>query len=113
MTKTQKQRDKQIRQVLTIACENIKQTDFGFAYLTHTVDLNNEANTLKVQCYFNDDLAYQKSELHFDALKNEITQQLATIGLAIKSSEHFVFSRLTFVRLVCVCLKAIIGQIIF
>lgn len=86
MTKTQKQRDKQIRQVLIIACENIKQTDFGFAYLTHTVDLNNEANTLKVQCYFNDDLAYQKSELHFDALKNEITQQLATIGLAIKAA---------------------------
>ena len=38
MTKTQKLRDKQIRQALTNACEQIKTIHYGFAYLTHTID---------------------------------------------------------------------------
>ena len=45
MTKTQKLRDKQIRQALTNACEQIKTIHYGFAYLTHTIDLKNEASS--------------------------------------------------------------------
>jgi hypothetical protein len=84
MTKTQKQRDKHIRQALTVACEKIKKTVFGFMYLTHTVDLNNEANTLKVTCYFKDDTAYHHAESQFNTLIQIITEQLFSIGLVIK-----------------------------
>ncbi|WP_372762649.1 hypothetical protein [Pseudoalteromonas sp.] len=84
MTKTQKQRDKQIRHALTAACEQIKSTLTGFAYLTHTVDLNNEANSIKVTCYFDDELAYQQHQAQLDTLKKVIVAQLAQINLPIK-----------------------------
>ncbi|ATG80036.1 hypothetical protein [Pseudoalteromonas sp. 1_2015MBL_MicDiv] len=90
MTKTQKQRDKQIRSVLTIACETIKETVFGFHYLTHSVDLNNETNTLKVQCYFNDDIALESATPQLDELKDIILNQLASIKLNIKPA-HILF----------------------
>jgi len=84
MTKTQRQRDKKIRQVLTAACETIKHSVSDFSYLTHSIDLNNESNTLKVSCYFSSDLAYQSAEPQFNELIHIITSKLASIGLAIK-----------------------------
>ena len=72
MTKTQKQRDKHIRLALTNACEAIKESVIGFDYLTHTIDLNNEANTLKVQCYFNDDIALESAKPQLNELTNII-----------------------------------------
>ncbi|WP_445322882.1 hypothetical protein [Pseudoalteromonas sp. SCSIO_11900] len=41
MTKAQKQLDKRIRQQLTLACEQIKDTVEDFSFLTHSADLNN------------------------------------------------------------------------
>ncbi|TMN84626.1 MULTISPECIES: hypothetical protein [unclassified Pseudoalteromonas] len=90
MTKTQKQRDKQIRAALTKACESIKDSVAGFSYLTHTVDLNNEANTLKVNCYFEDTIALNNADSEIEHLKSIILTQLASIKLPIKPS-HIVF----------------------
>ena len=83
MTKTQKQRDKQIRLALTNACEAIKEMVIGFDYLTHTVDLNNEVNTLKVQCYFIDEIAREDAKPQLDELTQIILSQLAAIQLNV------------------------------
>ena len=90
MTKTQKQRDKQIRAALTKACESIKDSVTDFAYLTHTVDLNNEANTLKVNCYFEYTIALNNADSEIEHLKSIIITQLAGIKLTIKPT-HIVF----------------------
>jgi len=91
MTKTQKQRDKQIRLALTNACEAIKETVTGFDYLTHTIDLNNEANTLKVKCYFNDEIALEDAKPLLDELTAIILNELAVIKLNAKPA-HISFS---------------------
>ncbi|MBH0055935.1 hypothetical protein I6F65_03090 [Pseudoalteromonas sp. SWXJZ94C] len=90
MTKTQKLRDKQIRLALTVACETIKETVFGFDYLTHTVDLNNEASTLKVMCYFNDEIALENAKPQLGDLADIILKQLASIKLNVKPA-HISF----------------------
>jgi hypothetical protein len=91
MTKTQKQRDKHIRLALTNACEAIKESVIGFDYLTHTIDLNNEANTLKVQCYFNDDIALESAKPQLNELTNIIFKELTSIKLNAKPA-HISFS---------------------
>ncbi|MBB1347656.1 MULTISPECIES: hypothetical protein [Pseudoalteromonas] len=90
MTKTQKQRDKHIRLALTNACEAIKESVIGFDYLTHTIDLNNEANTLKVQCYFIDEVAREDAKPQLDELTQIILSQLAAIKLNAKPA-HISF----------------------
>ena len=90
MTKTQKQRDKQIRLALTNACEAIKEMVIGFDYLTHIVDLNNEVNTLKVQCYFIDEIAREDAKPQLDELTQIILSQLAAIKLNAKPA-HISF----------------------
>ena len=90
MTKTQKQRDKHIRLALTNACEAIKESVIGFDYLTHTIDLNNEANTLKVRCYFNDDIALESAKPQLNELTNIILKELMSIKLNAKPS-HISF----------------------
>ena len=90
MTKTQKQRDKHIRLALTNACEAIKESVIGFDYLTHTIDLNNEANTLKVQCYFIDEIAREDAKPQLDELTQIILSQLAAIKLNAKPA-HISF----------------------
>ncbi|BED91303.1 MULTISPECIES: hypothetical protein [unclassified Pseudoalteromonas] len=87
MTKTQKLRDKQIRQALTNACEQIKATHYGFAYLTHTVDLKNEAKSLKISCYFEDDVAYHDTEAHFSQLVDIINAELSKISLPVAAKQ--------------------------
>ena len=87
MTKTQKLRDKQIRQALTTACESIKHSYFGFAYLTHTIDFKNETKTLKVMCYFEDDTAYRENETHFTQMMDIITAELSKINLPIAAKQ--------------------------
>ncbi|KPZ60536.1 hypothetical protein AN391_00148 [Pseudoalteromonas sp. P1-13-1a] len=87
MTKTQKLRDKQIRQALTHACEQIKATHYGFAYLTHTIDLNNEAKSLKISCYFEDDIAYHDAEAHFSQLVDIINAELSKISLSVAANQ--------------------------
>jgi hypothetical protein len=91
MTKTQKLRDKQIRLALTKACETIKAATWGFDYLTHTVDLSNEQNTLKVQCYFIDNSALEDAKPQLDQLTAMILKQLASIKLHVKPA-HISFS---------------------
>ncbi|WP_165725536.1 hypothetical protein [Pseudoalteromonas sp. SA25] len=91
MTKTQKQRDKHIRLALTNSCEAIKESVIGFDYLTHTIDLNNEANTLKVQCYFNDDIALESAKPQLNELTNIILKELTSIKLNAKPA-HISFS---------------------
>ena len=86
MTKTQKQRDKQIRLVLTNACENIKAIVDGFAYLTYTINLNDEVNTLTVRCYFNDALALDEASPQLTKLADIILTELRSIKLIIKPS---------------------------
>ena len=90
MTKTKKQRDKHIRLALTNACEAIKESVIGFDYLTHTIDLNNEANTLKVQCYFIDEVAREDAKPQLDELTQIILSQLAAIKLNAKPA-HISF----------------------
>ena len=90
MTKTQKQRDKHIRLALTNACEAIKEMVIDFDYLTHTVDLNNEVNTLKVQCYFIDEVAREDAKPQLDELTQIILSQLAAIKLNAKPA-HISF----------------------
>ncbi|WP_405598080.1 MULTISPECIES: hypothetical protein [unclassified Pseudoalteromonas] len=92
MTKTQKQREKQIRLALTVACEAIKETVVGFNYLTHTVDLSNEESTLKVQCYFNNDIALVAAKPQLDELADIIFTELASIKLNIKPAQILFFA---------------------
>ena len=87
MTKTQKLRDKQIRQALTNACEQIKATHYGFAYLTHTIDLKNEAKSLNISCYFEDDIAYNDTEAHFSQLVDIIHAELSKISLPVAAKQ--------------------------
>ncbi|MEL0631546.1 hypothetical protein V6237_02095 [Pseudoalteromonas carrageenovora] len=87
MTKTQKLRDKQIRQALTTACESIKHAYPGFAYLTHTIDFKNETKSLKVKCYFEDDTAYHESETHLNQIVDIITAELGKINLPVTTKQ--------------------------
>ena len=87
MTKTQKLRDKQIRQALTNACEQIKATHDGFAYLTHTIDLKNEAKSLNISCYFEDDITYNDTEAHFSQLVDIINAELSKISLPVAAKQ--------------------------
>ncbi|TMP03734.1 hypothetical protein CWC11_13135 [Pseudoalteromonas sp. S3178] len=87
MTKTQKLRDKQIRHALTTACESIKHSYPGFAYLTHTIDFKNETKSLKVKCYFADDTAYHESETHLNQITDIITAELGKINLPITAKQ--------------------------
>lgn len=87
MTKTQKLRDKQIRHALTTACESIKHSYPGFAYLTHTIDFKNETKSLKVKCYFADDTAYHESETHLNQIIDIITAELGKINLPIAAKQ--------------------------
>lgn len=54
MKKTHKKLDNQIRQALTIACEEIKDSFDEFSWLTHRVDFNKLPQSLHVSCYFHD-----------------------------------------------------------
>ena len=46
--------------------------------LTHTIDLNNEANTLKVKCYFNDEIALEDAKPQLDELTAIILNELSS-----------------------------------
>ncbi|MBQ4798775.1 hypothetical protein J8L73_06480 [Pseudoalteromonas sp. MMG006] len=87
MTKTQKLRDKQIRQALTTACDSIKHAYPGFAYLTHTIDFKNETKSLKVKCYFEDDMAYHESETHLNQIVDIITAEVGKINLPVTTKQ--------------------------
>lgn len=83
MTKTEKRLDNTLRKALTAACENIKNNCSGFAYLTHDVDLKKPAGSLKVTCYFIDELALSEanSKQQLPAFENEIKGQLSVINI--------------------------------
>ena len=87
MTKTQKKRDKQIRLVLTNACENIKKIVKGFAYLTHTINFNDEEKTLTVRCYFDNPLALDAVSPLLTQLVDIILAELRGIKLIIKPNQ--------------------------
>ncbi|WP_028834596.1 MULTISPECIES: hypothetical protein [unclassified Pseudoalteromonas] len=88
MTKTQKQLDKRIRQQLTLACEQIKDTVEDFSFLTHSADLNNLPSKFKVSCYFIDDIALEqaKQKNQLDYIEQLICNALASLNIHIKAN---------------------------
>ncbi|MBQ4833356.1 hypothetical protein J8L70_08915 [Pseudoalteromonas sp. MMG010] len=87
MTKTQKLRDKQIRQALTRACDAIKLQHSEFDFLTHSVDLKNEMRTLKVSCFFTDTQALNCAQEQPQCITDVIIEQLSAIKLSIKPTQ--------------------------
>ncbi len=91
MTKTQKQFDKVLRVNLTRACEEIKDELSEFSWLTHEIDLSKPTTSLKLSCYFKDQLALEQATKNQDTqlVKNIISKKLASIDLTVKK---FIFS---------------------
>ncbi|WP_428612863.1 Fis family transcriptional regulator [Shewanella sp.] len=52
MTKTDKKRDKALREQLTLMCVEAKECFAGFQWLTHQVDYGRFPSSLKVICVF-------------------------------------------------------------
>ncbi|MFV7784552.1 Fis family transcriptional regulator [Shewanella marisflavi] len=52
MTKTDKKRDKALRELLTLMCVEAKECFAGFQWLTHQVDYGRFPSSLKVICVF-------------------------------------------------------------
>jgi len=83
MTKTEKRLDQALRKALTLACENIKDQYSNFNHLTHEVNLKKPANTLRVSCYFIDELALSdaNTQQHLPLIEREINQQLSVLAI--------------------------------
>ena len=76
MKKTHKKIDNQLRQALTSACEEIKDTFEKFSWLTHEVNFDNYPQSLQVHCYF----------VNYDSMLECTEQRLDNdIGNIIKS----------------------------
>lgn len=54
MTKTDKKKDKLIRELLTDVCESEKQGVTGFMWLTHQVNFKQFPQSLIISCAFSD-----------------------------------------------------------
>ena len=83
MTKTEKRLDGTLRKALTLACENIKYRYSYFNHLTHEVNLKRPENTLRVTCYFVDELALSDadSQQSLALIESEINQQLNVLAI--------------------------------
>ncbi|HEA19190.1 MAG: hypothetical protein ACTH4U_09310 [Pseudoalteromonas prydzensis] len=91
MTKTQKQFDKVLRTTLTRACECIKDEVTEFSWLTHDIDIKKPATSLKISCFFKDQLALEQATENQDTLliKHILSKELASIDLTVK---EFIFT---------------------
>ncbi len=93
MTKTDKKRDKQICQALTLACEAVKQQLPEFQWLTHDVNYRQFPESLKIRCFFESKetlelaLQHNKQQLIIAVIEKE----LAAIGIHFKKIERHIF----------------------
>ncbi|WP_298774118.1 Fis family transcriptional regulator [uncultured Shewanella sp.] len=93
MTKTEKKIDKNIREALTLACDEILELVPGFEWLTHQVDFKSVASTLKVSCIFATQIA-QTNALYaqYDKQMSQLIQsKLANIGIHLKDIRQICF----------------------
>ncbi|BBN83601.1 hypothetical protein PA25_35860 [Pseudoalteromonas sp. A25] len=60
MTKTEKRLEKQLIQLLTQACEELKDDLANFLYLSHSASLKNLTNTLVVELFCSQSLSHSE-----------------------------------------------------
>ncbi|MEZ8826067.1 Fis family transcriptional regulator [Vibrio amylolyticus] len=94
MRKTDKKLDNQIRETLTLVCDDALEQIAGFQWLTHSVNYDNFPNTLKITCVF--DTAEELS--NFNGSENKawltdlIRQRLGSINVSLKNAgKHITF----------------------
>ncbi|MGO2012640.1 MAG: hypothetical protein ACTJH9_07660 [Pseudoalteromonas sp.] len=92
MTKTEKNLDKAIRRVLTLACEKTKDDVPGFVWLTHHVDLQKPNKTLKVSCYFANESTLNDAKQNNQLINIEqiINTELGSINLSFQAIAFLV-----------------------
>lgn len=88
MTKTDKKRDKAIREALTEACEIALQRNDGFQWLTHEVDYKRFPQSLSVTCVYATNAELKAADTA--SLCQIIGEQLAGIGIAFKDIQRQV-----------------------
>ncbi len=88
MTKTDKKRDKQLRELLTELCEQHCKAVAGFSWLTHHIDWKNPQASLTLTLIFEQDAqldafmgARERSQL-----EREIQSTLKSVGLILKNT---------------------------
>ncbi|MCF7499704.1 hypothetical protein [Pseudoalteromonas sp. L1] len=84
MTKTEKRLDKAIRTALTSACENLKDISDNFLWLTHTADLKRLPLSMKVSCYFAEQMPLSNSPLA-NQINQVIIKELKEIDVVISA----------------------------
>ncbi|WP_295893899.1 Fis family transcriptional regulator [uncultured Vibrio sp.] len=94
MRKTDKKIDNQIRESLTLVCDDALNQIEGFQWLTHTVNYSNFPSSLKIVGVFDTDTqleSFQASEQKqwFSAL---VSKRLNTINITFKNiDKHILF----------------------
>ncbi|MEO2281034.1 Fis family transcriptional regulator [Pseudoalteromonas pernae] len=88
MTKTDKKRDKQLREQLTELCEQHGKMITGFSWLTHHIDWKNPQASLTLTVIFEQDAELEAfmGSRERSQLEREIQSTLKSVGLSLKNT---------------------------
>ncbi len=92
MRKTDKKLENQLRNLLTVVCEDMLKNIDGFQWLTHFVNYSNFPTGLKVVFVFetNESLQIFMSQKAKDEVLNQVREKLVGIGVKITNIGHHV-----------------------
>ncbi|MFY8272825.1 hypothetical protein AAEU32_01670 [Pseudoalteromonas sp. SSDWG2] len=93
MTKTDKKRDKQLRELLTQVCESHCKSIAGFSWLTHRIDWKSPHKTFTLTVVFEhpDDLATFIQSNDRAALERLVKNKIKALGVDIKEPRQFIY----------------------
>ena len=92
MNKTTKKLDNNVVKALTLACEEVKQWQIGFEWLTHTARYNHFPGSLMITCVFANDEQVERTVA--DGLDKQMRQllqgKLLKAGIKVKDIRRHV-----------------------
>ncbi|MBM6551892.1 Fis family transcriptional regulator [Marinomonas ostreistagni] len=85
MRKSDKKLEKQLIEHLTQVCDELLALDIGFKWLTHLIDFDRVAQSLKVICVFDTDANLQAfhNSTHEKALKLTLQKHLKVLNIQL------------------------------